>query len=282
MPGMQSFWLAVTNLGRDEVFIVVLALYTWLWNPGGGRNLGVVFAGSYLVNSALKYGFDLPRPFASDPGLVSDAARATAGGPSLPSGHAQMSATLWAGIAAQVRRPAVWVAAVLLIALIAGSRLALGVHTPLDVIVGVLLGGIAAWVAGRARFADAGTWRWAVPVAALLVAAVLPTDTPREFGTGLGLFAGFWYARPSFAPPRDLAGRLIVGVAGLLIVFAVFFGLGALPEAVRNIGLVRALRYAVLVVVAVEVVPAALRRWLPPVAVSGGPRRAPAEAAPPR
>ncbi|MFC6664040.1 hypothetical protein ACFP9V_00815 [Deinococcus radiopugnans] len=33
---MQPFWLVVTNLGRDEVFIVVLALYTWLWNPGAG------------------------------------------------------------------------------------------------------------------------------------------------------------------------------------------------------------------------------------------------------
>ncbi len=260
---MESFWLAVTNLGRDEVFIVVLALYTWLWNPGGGRNLGVVFAGSYLVNSALKYGLNLPRPFANDPSLVSEAARATAGGPSLPSGHAQMSATLWAGIAAQVRRPGMWIAAVILIALIAGSRLALGVHTPLDVIVGLLLGGIAAAVAGRVAFPDAGTWRWAVPVVALLIATFLPAGTPREFGTGLGLFAGFWYARPNFTPPRDLAGRLIVGVVGLLIVFVVFFGLGALPSTVKDIGLVRALRYAVLVVVAVEVVPAVLRRWLP-------------------
>ncbi|CAM3988296.1 phosphatase PAP2 family protein [Deinococcus frigens] len=279
---MQPFWLAVTNLGRDEVFIIVLALYTWLWNPGGGRTLGVVFAGSYLVNSALKYGLNLPRPFTGDPGLVTDAARATAGGPGLPSGHAQMSATLWAGIAAQMRRPALWTVAILLVALISASRLALGVHFPADVIVGLLLGGIAAIIAGRVALANAGTWRWAVPVVALLIAGFLPAGIPREYGTGLGLFAGFWYARPTFAPPRDLAGRLIVGVVGLLIVFVVFFGLGALPSAVKDIGLVRALRYAVLVVVAVEVVPAALRRWMPRTAVSDGRGRAPAEAVPPR
>lgn len=265
---MESFWLAVTNLGRDEVFIVVLALYTWLFSPGGGRTLGVVFAGSYLVNSALKYGLNLPRPFTNDPGLVSDTVRATGGGPGLPSGHAQMSATLWGGIAAQVRRPGMWVVAGVLIALIAVSRLALNVHYPSDVIVGLLLGGLAALVAGRAAFVDAGTWRWAVPLAALLVAAVLPAGTPREYGTGLGLFAGFWYARPTFAPPHDVAGRLIVGVLGLLIVFAVFFGLGALPPAIKDIGLVRALRYAVLVVVAVEVVPAVLRRWMPRTALA--------------
>ncbi|MFC6658941.1 hypothetical protein [Deinococcus multiflagellatus] len=33
---MDSFWLMVTNLGRDEVFIVALALYTWLVRPSGG------------------------------------------------------------------------------------------------------------------------------------------------------------------------------------------------------------------------------------------------------
>ncbi|MDV6374767.1 phosphatase PAP2 family protein [Deinococcus arenicola] len=279
---MESFWLAVTNLGRDEVFIVVLALYTWLWNPAGGKNLGVVFAGSYLVNSALKYGLDLPRPFTNDPGLVSDTVRATAGGPGLPSGHAQMSATLWAGIATQMRRPSIWIAAAILIAIISVSRLALHVHFPSDVIVGLLLGGVAAAVAGRVAFPSAGTWRWAVPVVALLIAAFLPTGTPREYGTGLGLFAGFWYARPNFAPPRDPAGRVTVGVLGLLIVFMVFFGLGALPGAVKDIGLVRALRYAVLVVVAVEGVPAVLRRWLPRVAVREPVGRTQVRTVPPR
>jgi hypothetical protein len=69
--------------------------------------------------------------------------------------------------------------------------------------------------------------------------------------------------RPTFTPPRDVAGRLIVAVLGLLLVFAVFFGLGALPQSVKDIGLVRALRYALLVWVAAEGVPLVLRRWMP-------------------
>ncbi|GGL99759.1 phosphatase PAP2 family protein [Deinococcus aerophilus] len=263
MSGMESFWLAVTALGRDEVFIVVLALYTWLWNPGGGRRLGVVFALSYLVNSALKYGLNLGRPFTADPGLASEAARATAGGPGLPSGHAQMAATLWGGIAAQLRRPALWLVAGVIVALIAASRLALHVHYPSDVMVGLLLGVAFAVLAGRVAFAGTGTLRWAVPLGALVVAAFLPAGTPREYGAGLGLFAGFLFVRPDFLPPRDVAGRVIVGVLGLAVVFAVFFALGALPSAVKDLGLVRALRYAVLVLVAVEGVPLLLRRWLP-------------------
>jgi hypothetical protein len=60
-----------------------------------------------------------------------------------------------------------------------------------------------------------------------------------------------------------VAGRVIVALLGLLIVFIVFFGLGALPQEIKDIGLVRALRYAVLVWVAAEGVPLLLRRWLP-------------------
>ncbi|GAA5514989.1 hypothetical protein Dcar01_03753 [Deinococcus carri] len=259
---METFWLAVTQLGRDEVFIVVLALYTWLVRPRGGQNLGVAFALSYLVNSALKYGFSLPRPFTENPEVASAAARATAGGPGLPSGHAQMAATLWGGMAAQVGRAGMWGVALVLIALIAVSRLALHVHYPSDVMVGLLLGAAFAWMAVQGHFSQEGALRWVVPLILLAVAAFLPAGTPREYGTGLGLLAGFWFSRPDFAPPRDVAGRIIVGLLGLLIVFAVYFGLGALPQAVKDIGLVRALRYAVLVVVAVEGVPLLLRRWM--------------------
>ncbi|WP_034383108.1 phosphatase PAP2 family protein [Deinococcus sp. YIM 77859] len=260
---MESFWLAVTHLGRDEVFIVVLALYTWLVNPRGGRNLGVAFALSYLVNTALKFGLNLPRPFWADPTLASEAAQATAGGPGLPSGHAQMAATLWGGIAAQVGRAGMWAAALLLIALIAVSRLVLHVHYPSDVIAGLLLGAAFAGLAARGHFPQKGVWRGVIPLLLLGLAAFLPVGTPREYGTALGLLAGFWFARPDFRVPRDWGSRLVVGLLGLVVVFAVYFGLAALPQALKDIGLVRGLRYALLVLVATELVPLLLRRWLP-------------------
>lgn len=260
---MDSLWLAITNLGRDKVFIVVLALYAWLVNPFAGRNLGIVFTLSYLVNTALKYGLNVPRIFADNPGVASEAAKATAGGPSLPSGHAQMAATLWGGIAAQVNRPWMWVVGIGLALLIGFSRLALNVHYPVDVVVGLLLGTVFALWAARADFPQHDLARWVPPLILLVVAAFLPSYAPHELGTGLGLLVGFWVARPNFRVPGDWSGRLIVGLLGLLIVFAVFFGLGALPAELKNIGLVRALRYALLVWVAVEGVPALLRRWLP-------------------
>ena len=78
---MDSFWLAFTAFGSDLVFIAALALYGWLVRPGGLRALGVAFALSYLVNSLLKYGLNLPRPFTNDPGVASDLAKSHGGRP---------------------------------------------------------------------------------------------------------------------------------------------------------------------------------------------------------
>lgn len=269
----ESFWLLVTALGRDEVFIVLLALYSWLVRPAGMRQLGVAFALSYLANSLLKYGLNLPRPFMADPAVASAAAKATAGGPGLPSGHAQLGATLWLGAAGQLsarqpgRRGFWWVAA-LVVLLVSLSRLVLGVHYPADVLAGLLLGlGFAALAAlPGVRL----PWNYWLPVLALLLAAVLPASTPREFPVGLGLLAGFWLLRRRFRPPVSWGPRLGVAVIGLLLVFAVYFGLSLLlPASIRDAGLGRAVRYLLLVLMAGEGVPRLLRFWLPELRETG-------------
>jgi len=268
----ESFWLAVTTLGRDEVFIVILALYSWLVNPAGMRRLGVAFSLSYLSNTLLKYGLNLPRPFASDPTVASAAAQAGAGGPGLPSGHAQMSATVWLGMGWQLASsgrgtPWLWGLCTAFTLLVALSRLVLGVHYPADVLVGLLLGTAFAWLAAARvpwqRWSLLG-WNVWVPLAAVVIAAFLPAGTPREDSAGLGLLAGFWLLRREFLAPTNWGARLGVAVAGLVLVFAVYFGLSAvLPPTIRDSGLGRALRYALLVLMAGEGVPRLLKMWLP-------------------
>ena len=266
LDGAEGFWLALTLLGRDEVYIVVLALYAWLINPVGMRALGVAFSVSYLVNTALKYGLNLGRPFLERPDVASDAARATAGGSGFPSGHAQITATLWLGMAwqlwAQRRARWVWWVAGTVTLLVALSRLVLGVHYPLDVLAGLLLGLIFAGLA-LASLPLTLAWKWGVPLLALLVAVFVPATAPREYAVGLGLLAGFWLLQVPFHAPQGPGVKLLVAVVGLIVVFAVYFGLSAvLPAAVRDAGLGRALRYALLVLVAGEGVPRIFGRWM--------------------
>ncbi|AWN23683.1 phosphoesterase [Deinococcus irradiatisoli] len=263
----DSLWLALTALGSDLSFIVLLALYGWLVHPNGLRSLGIAFALSYLVNSALKYGLNLPRPFTADPSVAGAAAQATAGGPGFPSGHAQLSATLWLGVAAQWRRAWVWGVCLLVVLLISASRLALHVHYPADVLGGLVLGLLFAALAafGTARPALLAFNGW-LPAALLIVACLLPGSLPEEYSRGLGLLAGFWAAVPRYQAPTTWAGRISVAVIGLVVLIAVYLALGALagllPAALDNPA--RAIRYFVLVLVAVQGVPALLRGWLSP------------------
>lgn len=269
LGGAEGFWLAVTNLGSDFAFIVLLSLYFWLVNPRGGRTVGIFFGASILVTDLLKYAMNAPRPFHLDPSLASQAAQRTAGGPGLPSGHVLVSTTIWGLAAAQLRSRGFWFFAALVIVLMALSRVVLGVHFPLDVLVGLLIGALLVVVALRLPLParDWPVWSWLVPVAALLAAALIPVHA-----TALGILAGFWLSKPDFSAPRQLLGRALFVVIGLTLVFAVYFAFRVLPEEVRHIGIVHALRYAALVLTATELVPRLLRRFTarqdPPVPVT--------------
>ncbi|AFZ69093.1 phosphatase PAP2 family protein [Deinococcus peraridilitoris] len=258
LGGAESFWLAVTNLGSDFAFIVLLSLYYWLINPRGGRTVGIFFGASILVTDGLKYAFDAPRPFHLDAALASEAAKQTAGGPGLPSGHVLVSTTIWGLAASQLRSRAFWALTGLVIVLIALSRVVLGVHFPLDVLVGLLVGAVLVAVGSRLPLPerDAPVWSWGVALAAVVAAAFVPV-----YATALGILAGFWLAKPSFNAPQTWPARLLFVVAGLLLVFAVYFAFRALPAEVRHLGAVHALRYVALVLTATELVPRLLRRF---------------------
>lgn len=259
LGGPEALWLAITDLGSETALIVTVALYYWLVNPRGGRQLGLTFALSYLLNTVLKFALNEPRPFFSDPAVASDAAKATAGGPGLPSGHAQLSATLWGMMAGQLGRPWFFWVAGLVILLVSLSRIVLGVHFLSDVVVGLLLGAAFVTVGLRGRFVGgAGLWRWAVPVVALILGAFLPV-----YAVGLGLLAGFWLSRTVFDAPTGWGGRVLVGVLGLALVFAVYLVFRVLPEDLRRSGIVSVLRYAAVVLAATELVPLLFRRVLP-------------------
>lgn len=254
----EGFWLAVTGLGSDFAFIVLLCVYVFFVNPRGARDFGVFFALSLFTNGLVKTVLDLPRPFAADPGVASEAARSTAGGPGFPSGHAQISTTVWGLTALAVRSRVFWVVAALVVALVSLSRVVLGVHYPSDVLGGVLLGALFVALAARVRVPQArGAWLYVVPLVALVLAALFPSVA--YLPMSMGLLAGFWLTRASFEAHRHLWVRLLSTVVGIALVFAVYLAFRVVPEDVRRLGLVEAVRFAVLVLVATEGVPRLLR-----------------------
>lgn len=229
--GSLGLFLAVTLLGASAVLWSLLVGYHWLVDPGFARRLGVVLAASAILNHLLKAYFGTPRPYELDALLSTDWGRWTGGGYALPSGHSQNAATFWPALALHHRRVWLWLAAALIPPLVALSRLYLGVHRPVDVVVGLGLGALFAWSGWRWAglqpvFLVRGLWVPMVGLACLALALMSAAD-PRA----CGLLAGCLIARPEgFAPPRSARRRMAIVLGGVAVLALAGFLFLWLPE----------------------------------------------------
>lgn len=137
-PWLDALVYYITGLGSETFFILVLPAMYWLWNRRSGYRIALVYLGSVYLNSVLKAAFHTPRPVPTDCARVMHPE--TGPGYSFPSGHAQGSMAFWGQTAIEIRRKAMWVAAIAAIVLISLSRIYLNVHWPIDVAGGIFVG----------------------------------------------------------------------------------------------------------------------------------------------
>jgi undecaprenyl-diphosphatase len=155
---LDTSWFYKINLGlQNSLFDKIMPAASWVGNGGllwlafivllflfGNRELKKVsllmlvsLLGSFLIGEEfLKHLFQRPRPFMSLPGV--DLLVMAPHGYSFPSGHA--SNAFAAGLVLARKVPRLSLPVIALAALIAFSRVYVGVHYPLDVISGVLTG----------------------------------------------------------------------------------------------------------------------------------------------
>lgn len=139
-PLGDAFFSIVTHLGEETIFIVAGLLFFWCIDKKKGYFiLSVGFLGT-VINQFLKLWFRIPRPWVRDPDFtIVESARAEATGYSFPSGHTQSALGVFGSIARVQRQ--VWLRSACIIAciLVPISRMYLGVHTPADVGVSILV-----------------------------------------------------------------------------------------------------------------------------------------------
>lgn len=146
-PFFDKLMGLVTNLGGEAVFIVAAIIVFWCLNKSCGYYMMTVgFAGT-IINQFLKLWFRIPRPWVKDPNFtIVESARAEATGYSFPSGHTQNAFAVFGAPARFFKNTALRIIFILLIALTAFSRMYVGVHTPLDVGVSIIVGTILVFV----------------------------------------------------------------------------------------------------------------------------------------
>ena len=146
-PFLDTVMGLVTNLGGEAVFIAAAIIVFWCLNKSCGYYmLTVGFAGT-IINQFLKLWFRIPRPWVKDPNFtIVESARADATGYSFPSGHTQNAFAVFGAPARYFKSSALRIVFILLIALTAFSRMYVGVHTPLDVGVSLIVGTLLVFV----------------------------------------------------------------------------------------------------------------------------------------
>ncbi len=134
------FFSAVTYLGDEIAFIAAVLIVFWCVDKTAGYYLAAIGFSGTMCNQMLKMTFRIPRPWELDPAFtIVENARAAATGYSFPSGHTQNAVGIWGGLALTRRERWVRILCIFAVVCVPISRMYLGVHTPWDVGVSIVL-----------------------------------------------------------------------------------------------------------------------------------------------
>ncbi|MBE6563133.1 MAG: phosphatase PAP2 family protein [Ruminococcaceae bacterium] len=139
-PVLDTFFFLVTRLGEETLFILIGILFFWCINKKEGYYLLSVGLMGTVINQFLKLLFRVPRPWVRDPDFtIVESARAEATGYSFPSGHTQTAVGSFGAVARWHKEKVIRIICIVLCVLVPVSRMYLGVHTPADVIVSIIV-----------------------------------------------------------------------------------------------------------------------------------------------
>jgi membrane-associated phospholipid phosphatase len=248
-PALDALFQGSTFLGDEKFYLLMIPFLYWVVDKRLAMRLGFVYLGSAYCNTLLKAIFAIPRPSFPKVQVL-----APAEGYAFPSGHAQTASTVWGYLATQVRRTWFWVLAILVMVLVALSRVYLGVHYPQDVLVGtaialVIVAGynwfVCTYGARIAQLPLIAKLALGCAVPLLLLAIHTEKDAVAAMAACLGLSTGVTLEHEwvHFRCAGSAMQRAIRFVIGLIVLLALYLGLSAvLPGGL----LFRLLRYALI------------------------------------
>lgn len=137
--GLAPLMQALTFLGNEEFFLLLLPLVLWCVDRRAGVRLGLLVLVCDTLCFFLKLLFHSPRPYWIDARIQPLAADASYG---LPSSHAQTGVAVWFFLARLSRKRWAWFAATTIVLGVGLSRVYLGAHFPTDVLGGWIIGAL--------------------------------------------------------------------------------------------------------------------------------------------
>ncbi len=293
-PFFDAVFSVLTHLGGEIGFLAVAVAFLWCSRKKDGYYVLLTCFTGVLINQVLKLLCRVPRPWVRDPAFRPiEQALDEATGYSFPSGHTQNAAGLFGCIARMRPRTVKTVICMILIFVVAFSRMYLGVHTPADVLVSlgiavVLVFAIAPFFSTEERFRHympyvLGTC-YGLSVAFLLFTFLFPahltdgvnlTSAKEAACTMQGCLVGMiavyivdtrWLQYPTEGKWYAQAVKTVVGLA-LVLAVKTFLKTPLTVLCFGNVFVARVVRYFLVVIVAGILWPLTFRffaRWQVP------------------
>jgi len=242
-PFLDQVFQFLTYFGQETLVIAVICTLYWCVSKRFAYQLGFSYYTAGLLIQSLKITFRVPRPWILDPEFKAvKSAIPAATGYSFPSGHTQAATALYGSCAAASRKMYQKVLFVCCFLLVAFSRMYLGVHTPLDVVVSMAITLFFTWLVHHFQNILLDEKKYtgiiaivlaAVSIAVCIYALTLlnygiietkyASDCCKAAGAGLGFAAGFFIERTwlDFNPGTKTAWgqilKLFTGLAATLL-----------------------------------------------------------------
>lgn len=242
-PLLDRFMYVMTRLHDVNFYVVAFPLLFWLYDKRFVRYLISLFLlGFYWTNGWIK---DLAHTTRPSPADVRQLWPETAPGFAFPSGHAQGPIMFYGALALRFRSRWLWWACGVLVFLIGFSRVYGGLHWPLDVLGGWVIGAvllygfeksIAFWLGEAQTLGQRLFWAVTIPLGTAAIWSTGRWDMPGYVAGDswkmLGAYVGFWVGSIleeefiGFDPRRGGGtSRALRAVIGTALVLAVKEGL---------------------------------------------------------
>ncbi|MBE6919488.1 MAG: phosphatase PAP2 family protein [Ruminococcaceae bacterium] len=287
-PALDAVMQLITRLGEETIFMVAAIVVFWCVSKKGGYYLlSVGFIGT-VANQWLKIAFRIPRPWVLDPNFeIVESAREAATGYSFPSGHTQSAVGTFGGMARMTKDKWLRWVCIAIALLVSFSRMYLGVHTPLDVGVSLVVATVLVlvlWPIVEKAEEKPAVMGWLLLVMLIFSGAFLaflyvfpfPADVDADnlahavenawklTGAIGGMLIAWWADRKfiRFEVKAVWWAQLLKVALGLAVVVGIKAGLKApLIALIGNVGIANAVRYGLMVVFAGAIWPLTFKFW---------------------
>lgn len=264
------FFIFFTAFGEELVLFIVLPIFYWVFNKEVSHIVAVSSFASMAVNGVIKDLAQVERPignpdirFVAVDNFLIDTVSLKEGSYSFPSGHSQTISTMMFGISFFYNKKKLWIVSTVLVLLVMLSRMYLGVHWPLDVLVGGALGLVFAFAGYKLLINKSMETRikiyFIVAFASIfLLIFANKSDTYKAIGAcfGFALGALFEYKYVNFVPKEGTVIKKVLRcILGLVILLILKEGLKPLFGLIGDYSFFDFLRYAILIFVAIGFYP---------------------------